>query len=274
MSKLSKYRSKYLRWHSTYEKRATKELLKVFKGWTKDLNLTGQSNQWIHQIDQQFEEEDLIKAYVKIYTHIGIVHGGRVGQAANMSKKDFNPNFFKEFYERYVALYLQQSGMARIYEVRSTFVSFIADLLNQRATEGMFGDRPDPSRVATWIQNQAGKRNFYRWQALRVARTESTAASNLGGLNAIKDSGFVMDKVWVSAQDSRTRKNPDDWFDHYHMNGKKVRQNEKFKMGSMKGHLDELEYPGDPKGHPANIINCRCTLIYEPRKVDGRLVRQ
>jgi len=274
LSKQDKYREKYLRWHKTYEKRATTELLKVFKGWTKGMMITGQPNQWVHQLDDQFDEEDLIKAYVKIYTEIGLKHGQRIGRAANMQKKDFNPDFFKEFYERYVALYLQQSGMARIYDVRNTFISFIAEMLTSRQVNSMFGDAPDASRVATWIQNQARKRNFFRWQALRIARTESTAASNLGGLNAIKDSGYVMDKIWVSAQDSRTRKNPDDWFDHYHMNGKSVRADSKFEMSSMKGHVDHLEYPGDPKGHPSNIINCRCTLIYKPRKVDGRLVRQ
>ena len=264
----------YLRWHKSYEKRATTELLKVFKGWAKDVRLTGQHNQWIHQIDEQFDEEDLIKAYIKIYTKIGLVHGKRIGKAANMQQKDFNPEFFKEFYERYIATYLQQSGMSRIYEMRNSFITFISELLTKRVSDGLFGDSPDPSRVATWLQNQARKRTFYRWQALRIARTESTAASNLGGLNAIKDSGYVMDKIWVSAQDSRTRRQPDDWYDHWHMNGKKVRFDEKFKMSSTRGAVDELEFPGDPKGHAANIINCRCTLIYKPRKVDGRLVRQ
>jgi hypothetical protein len=274
LAKEDKYREQYLRWHKSYEKRATTELLRVFKGWTKDLRLDGQPNQWIHQIDSQFEEEDLIKAYVNIYSKIGIKHGNRIGKVANMSQKDFNPSFFKEFYEKYVALYLHQSGMSRIYDVRNTFVSFIAELLQGNAASGMFGANPDPSTVATWIQNQSRSRSFYRWQALRIARTESTAASNLGGMNAIKDSGYVMDKIWVSAQDGRTRRHPDQWFDHYHMNGKKVRQDKKFNMSSTKGHVDELDYPGDPKGHPANTINCRCTLIYKPRKVDGRLVKQ
>ena len=269
MAQQDRYREQYLRWHKSYEKRATKELLKVFKKWTKEIRLTGQSNQWIHQIDEQFDEEDLIKAYVKIYTEIGLVHGKRIGKAANMSQKDFNPNFFKEFYQNYIGTYLQQIGLTRIYEVRSAFVTFLSEILTERSIIS-----PDPSTIATWIQKQAGKRSFYRWQAIRIARTESTSASNLGGINAIKDSGYVMDKIWVSAQDPRTRRNPDQWFDHYHMNGKKVRTDEKFKMSSTKGHSDELDYPGDPKGHPANIINCRCTLIYKPRKVDGRLVRQ
>ena len=271
MKEFDKYRKAYLKWHKGYEKRTNTELLKVFRGWVKDMTINGQPNQWIHQIDEQFKEEDLIKAYVKIYTEVGLRHGQRIGKAANMSQKDFNPNFFKEAYERYVAIYLQQSGMARIYDVRSTFVEYIASVLTGK-TYGV--TTPDPSTIATWLQKMARRRDFYRWQALRIARTESTAASNLGGVNAIKDSGYVMDKVWVSSHDGRTRRNPDDWFDHYEMEGKKVAEGEKFEMGSMKGHIDHLEYPGDPKGHPANTINCRCSLIHRPRKVDGRLVRK
>lgn len=274
MAKKESYRKRYLRWHKGYEKRSTTELLKVFKSWAGNVQLSGNYNQWVHQMDAQFDEEDLIQAYIRIYTEIGVKHGNRIGRIANSEKKDFNPEFFKEFYERYIGIYLQQDGMSRIYDVRNTFIEFMADLVSKRNIGSIFGDSPDPSRVATWIHNQARKRNFFRWQALRIARTESTAASNLGGLNAIKDSGYVMDKIWVSSSDSRTRRKPDDWYDHYHMDGKAVRTTEKFVMTSTKGGTDELDFPGDPKGHPANIINCRCTLIYKPRKVDGRLVRE
>jgi hypothetical protein len=271
--KTDRYRDRYLRWHATYEKRATTELLKVFKGWVGNLELSGRPNQWGIQMDSQFLEDDLIKAYIKIYTEIGLVHGRRIGNLANRQQKDFNPDFFKEFYQRYIALYLQQAGMGRIYDIRNTFIEYLSGLLQTRAVQGIFGDAPDPSRVATWIQEQARNRSFYRWQALRIARTESTAASNLGGLKAVQDSGYVMDKIWVSAQDARTRRQPEDWYDHYHMNGKSVRADAKFEMVGKNG-VDELEYPGDPKGHPANTINFRCTLVYKPRKRDGRLVRQ
>lgn len=248
--------------------------MKVFRGWAGNLTLSGRPNQWQHQMDSTFEEEDLIKAYTKIYVEVGLKHGNRIGRAANMSQKDFNPEFFKDAYQRYIAIYLQQSLMQTILEVRQAFIVYLAELLKQRVGMGLFGDSPDPSRVATWIQKASRKRSFYRWQTLRIARTESTAASNLGGMNAIKDSGYVMDKIWVSAHDSRTRRHPDDWYDHVHMDGKKVRMNQKFIMNSAKGGEDQLEFPGDPKGHPANIINCRCTLIYKPVEADGRLVRQ
>jgi hypothetical protein len=221
-------------------------------------------------MDSSFDEEDLIKAYIKIYTEIGLVHGKRVGKLANVGKKSFIPDFFKQVWERYVAMYMQQSLLSVIFDVRNEFIKHLTEVFMQaRPAIGT-----DPSTVATWIHKQSRKRSFYRWQALRIARTESTAASNLAGLKAARESGFLMDKVWVSAQDDRTRRNPRDWFDHLHMNGKAVGMDEKFVMSSTKGHVDELLVPGDPDAHPANKINCRCTLIYKPRKVNGRLVRQ
>ena len=264
-----KYRQRYLKWHNGYEKRATTELQRVFRKWAGELQLHGQPNQWVHQMDSSFDEEDLIKAYIKIYTEIGLVHANRVGRLANVGKKNYVPDFFKQVWERYVALYMQQSLLSKLFDVRNEFIKYLAEVLLR--SQPMIGS--DPSTVATWIHKQSRKRSFYRWQALRIARTESTAASNLAGHKAVEESGFLMDKIWVSAQDGRTRRKPEDWYDHYHMNGKAVKMNEKFVMQGRGGE-DALEFPGDPKGHPANIINCRCTLIYKPRKVNGRLVRQ
>jgi hypothetical protein len=224
-------------------------------------------------MDSSFEEEDLIKAYVKIYTEIGLVHANRVGRLANAQRKAYDPLFFKEIWERYVAMYMQQSILSKIFDVRNAFIQYLAELLVTTQASGIFGPNPEPSDIATWIHKQSRKRSFYRWQALRIARTESTAASNLGGLKAAQESGYVMDKIWVSAQDARTRRKPSDWYDHAEMNGKAVRMDEKFEMVGMRG-VDALEFPGDPKGHPANTINCRCTLVYRPRKRNGRLVRR
>jgi hypothetical protein len=275
VEKNRKYRDRYLRWHKTYEKRANTELRRLFKRWASDLKVIGTPDMWEGQIDQQMPLEDLIKTYVLIYREIGLKHGERVGKEINIQHKAFNPDVFKEFYERYIALYLQQYGMNRIEEVRQVFVEFIANMMRERALEvAMFGDSPDPSRIATWIQQSSRKRGFYRWQALRIARTESTAASNLGGLRAAESSGYLMEKVWVSAHDSRTRRKPDDRWDHWHMDGKRVDKNESFEMTSSKGSLDRLQYPGDPKGSPGNIINCRCTLIYEPKRdANGLIIR-
>lgn len=98
--------------------------------------------------------------------------------------------------------------------------------------------------------------------AMRIARTEVAGAAN--GVShdyasAMSAGGMELQKTWLSTLDERTRGNdPKDEFDHVSADGETVGINEMFEMTG-----EELEYPGDENGSPGNIINCRCTVIYD-----------
>ncbi len=98
--------------------------------------------------------------------------------------------------------------------------------------------------------------------AMRIARTEVAGAAN--GLShdyasAVNSGGLALQKTWLSTLDERTRgNNPKDEFDHVSADGETVGMDEMFEMTG-----EELEYPGDENGSPGNIINCRCTVIYD-----------
>lgn len=86
--------------------------------------------------------------------------------------------------------------------------------------------------------------------ALRNARTATTAAQNAGRVDSYKDAekmGIKLKQQWMATLDGRTRES------HRHLDGEVVAVGEKFSNG--------CEYPGDPSGEPAEIYNCRCTLI-------------
>ena len=85
-----------------------------------------------------------------------------------------------------------------------------------------------------------------------------------------------MEKEWISAEDARTRGFENtQGFDHYHMNGVKVGEKEKFVLNSNKYGQDLLEFPGDPKGKAGNLVNCRCTIALVPKRDDdGNLIRK
>lgn len=89
--------------------------------------------------------------------------------------------------------------------------------------------------------------------AVRSARTIVTGAENKGRMDsyerAEKD-GIVLEKEWIAASDSRTR----DW--HADLNGKTMPIDKPFQ-----NDFGNIMYPGDPSAHPANVYNCRCTLI-------------
>ena len=92
-----------------------------------------------------------------------------------------------------------------------------------------------------------------RTQAIRSARTIVTGAENKGRIDSYKraeEDGIILEKQWLAAIDSRTRH----W--HVDLNGETVAIDEPFH-----NEFGDIMYPGDPNAHPANVYNCRCTLV-------------
>lgn len=89
--------------------------------------------------------------------------------------------------------------------------------------------------------------------AIRNARTMITGAQNAGRIDAMdraKSKGIPVKKQWLASLDSRTRH----W--HRELDGVKVETDEPFE-----NEYGEIMFPGDPDADPANIYNCRCTLL-------------
>ena len=89
--------------------------------------------------------------------------------------------------------------------------------------------------------------------AVRTARTAYTCAQNAGrveGMRQARTLGVDVQKKWLAAHDGHTRDA------HVHLDGQ-VRDVEE----PFESDLGEIMYPGDPYAAPANVYNCRCTLI-------------
>lgn len=85
--------------------------------------------------------------------------------------------------------------------------------------------------------------------AICNARTAVTGAQNGGRIASYKDAekmGIEIVKEWISTADGRTR------ISHVMLDGVRVPQGKFFPNG--------LEYPGDMRGSPAELYNCRCTI--------------
>ena len=101
-----------------------------------------------------------------------------------------------------------------------------------------------------------------RNSAIRNARTSCTSAENKGRMDMINDAedkGVHVQKGWLATNDDRTRDS------HADLNGTFVDSDELFDNG--------LEYPGDPNGDPAEVYNCRCTLVYKVVAIGDNLVQ-
>lgn len=89
--------------------------------------------------------------------------------------------------------------------------------------------------------------------AIRNIRTMMTGVQNAGRVDAqerAKSMGIPVKKQWLATLDSRTR--------HWHrdLDGEVAETDEPFE-----NEIGKIMFPGDPDADPANIYNCRCTLL-------------
>lgn len=98
------------------------------------------------------------------------------------------------------------------------------------------------------------------WQATMLARTDLISLANGGSdiaVAAVNEEATAADeptfevKTWLATMDDRTRDT------HAEADGQEVPIDQQFQVGE-----DWLDYPGDPNGSDAEVINCRCTALY------------
>jgi hypothetical protein len=204
-------------------------------------------------------EQDVKKMFVDIYTTIGISYGNKVNNELEKTKKA--NILFNEYLLRQILLFLSTDGGVKITSVRDTLVGDVI-----KSIKDTIGENATVIDLQNAIHALISKsQTFYKWQALRIARTETTSASNFAGMETAKASDLVLDKVWISVQDDRTRRTP---YDHLSLDGVVQELDKPYYVGGS----DYLQYPGDTKGQPADTINCRCTLAYIPRRDKDGLV--
>lgn len=106
-----------------------------------------------------------------------------------------------------------------------------------------------------------------------IARTETAAAMNKGSFEGAKRTGVVLDKVWISTIDPRTRRMPKDSADHLTMNETMVAFDAFFIVPGKLG-ASPMMHPCDQTAPANQVISCRCRSISQARRgLDGRLIR-
>lgn len=259
----SQYRRRWLRLRKGYENKSFEIFLKAVNRGVNNIPIDNLS-QYNYEISVAFNVLDqyFIDAYIETYLTVGLDYGRIVGADINsgIDLKRFSNPFFSDEFARIVSNFIRFENGGRITSVIGTFKDFIIQSIQSGIAEGL--------SIQSIVQNLKDNPSLYRWQIRRIARTESTSAANYGAQKSAKSSGVVLEKIWISATDARTRRTPPDRFDHLEMNGVTVGQNEAFQVGA-----DSIQYPGDVKGSAGNTVNCRCTHAYRPKRdSEGRIV--
>jgi uncharacterized protein with gpF-like domain len=134
--------------------------------------------------------------------------------------------------------------------IADTTVKRVTDRINRGLSDGL-----SISEIADQLRDEFPAMAATR--AAMIARTEVQAAAQAGQLESARASGLALFKEWVSSGDSRVRSFADGRFSHRQADGETVPMDEPFVMTG-----ESLDHPGAFGGSPGNIINCRCSAIY------------
>jgi hypothetical protein len=154
--------------------------------------------------------------------------------------------------------WLNDTAGLRIVSVHQTLIDSIISVIAQGYNDNL--------SVADITRNLQNKFGWYKSQALRIARTETTTATNYGTVLASEQSEYELEKTWISVQDNRTRRPPNSVYDHLDMNGVKVDADKPFFTSG-----EEIMYPGDPSAKAGNVINCRCKVVFTVKEDENGL---
>ena len=123
--------------------------------------------------------------------------------------------------------------------------------ISNAVTQGIIQGESIPE-IAQRIARQTSSNNMKAMT--RYARTAMTGAQNAGRMEMLheaQDMGIKVKKKWLATLDKRTRDA------HADLDG----QEQDIDM-PFKSTLGDIMYPGDPSADPANVYNCRCTMVY------------
>lgn len=156
-------------------------------------------------------------------------------------------DLWEEAYIRYMAERAKAKAMG-IARTEATLINSVIDIIIQDGyREGYSIDQ-----LTGTIQRELDKRLrvVHDWEAERIARTEVIGAANKGSFDGALGTGLDIKKAWLTSGLKGVRET----HQMYESQGG-VPMNYDYNVG--------LKHPGDPNGSPEEIINCRCTIIYE-----------
>lgn len=223
---------------------------------------------------------------------MGIVSNTKVHSFDDLNLGDLDavgpyPDMFAKWVEsaeQYFAVY----GMSHVVDITATtmkgLTQYFSDaFLAGKSVEEIEDELADIIGLTEKQVKKAGGMTAEEAAAIRpkqhasrmnaIARTETGIAANFAnseGADILATTHKLkLKKQWLSAQDWRTRdfnKPNVELFDHRSMNGKTVEKNKPYEVPSLRRGLEPLMFPMDPKGSPANIINCRCSEVFITEK--------
>lgn len=250
-----------------YFKAAKESILKQFKRFAGDIKKIGTSAA-ISRLGLDVWEKEMVKIFESLYKEAMLLFGNATYRMVKIEANQKQQTFgFNAQWTRDVNEFLATQGFTLVADITKTTKDKMIAIVQQSIEQGLGVD----DIVKLLLSDEQIAYAVYR--ARRIVRTEVMRASNMGTMAGANAHGFEVDKMWISARDSRTRRIPEDEFDHWDLDGVVKPLEEPFTSTSKKGQPVEAMQPGDITAPAGFTINCRCAVgIIPKRDRNGRLI--
>lgn len=243
-----------------YDNGVIKSIQKQFDKFARDVKNYGTSAA-ISRLALDAWNKELYKVFEQMYKESAVVFGNATYRALKIQANQKADTFgFNREWTNEVLKFLATKGFELVSLITKTTRDKLIAIVEQGINEGLGVD--DIAKLIL-ADDTIG---YVAFRARRIVRTEVMRASNIAAMNGAKSHGFEVDKQWISAMDSRTRRIPEDEFDHVELDGVVVDFNEPFTSNGKKGEPVVAMQPGDLSAPAGFTINCRCAVGFIPKR--------
>ena len=247
----------------------------TFKRFARDIEVIG-IDAARSRLGLDLWDKEMLKIFEALYKESVLLFGNSVYRALRIESQKAETFGFNREWTDAVLEFLLKQGFVLVADITSTTKKKLNDIVTKGIEEGLGVDE-----IVKLILSDDNL-SYSAMRARRIVRTEVMRSSNIGAMKGAEAHGFYVDKEWISARDKRTRRIPEDEFDHVQMDGKVVPFEEPFTSTGKKGEPVVIMQPGQLNDESNGIfapagftINCRCTVGFIPKRdANGRLLRK
>lgn len=250
-----------------YSKKIYQALDNEIDRFVKDMLVVG-PQQALGRLNTYLWNEEVMALLNEMYRECAAIFGNASYRATRqMVSKSTDPYGLDSSFIEGILQFLLDYGFLIVTSITNTTKKRLSLIVTNLIAEGK-GSRD----IAEAILNDK-ELDMMKRRGAMISRTEVMRASNYSLYLASDKHSFEVDKIWVARRDSRTRRVPKDFFDHLDMDGQVRPLNEPFVSRDKLGRVVLADMPGDPKTPIGFTINCRCTIMFVPRRdKDGNLI--
>lgn len=224
-----------------------------------------------------FINAHIIEPINEIYKTVGVYFANKTIYDINQSAREVKQGFgFNEQFIMDILHYFKMNLLDQVVlSISETTKNQILKVISEGILMGWGAEK---------IAKTIGSPELTMWRARMIVRTEANKAMNYGQILGESKSEWESNKIWIAANDHRTRHS------HRDMDDKMIPFKDKYlvpvykSVGGIKGKkkgiemqigVDLMSAPGDKNASAGNVINCRCTVAFQAKRDEnGRLIRK